>query len=451
MSMDEYPKKEGVKEEKGAKEHSSNKFYNQDTTSSDKTVKRDENIEKKETETERETDEEHKLNDDQKKVGQKEVNNLDKDNVEKEKEEHSLNQEKSEIKREPKKNEEKEVKKKDNEAKEKKEENKIKETSKEQKNHKGLKHLLHKKTNKVHSEQRHHERKNKIRDWYVKNYKASVIITLTIFIILLAGMFIKSSITGELINKDISLKGGITFTIPFNHAQDFNRIEQAFHNAFPKGDINLRILGTSAQSLSIETSDLNETQIISVLSNFNYFKKSIDEKDYTVVTVGSVLGEGFFKETTKAIILSFIFMSIVVLIYFRSFIPSLFVSWNALADVTETFAVLSIFGIKVSTASIAALLMLIGYSVDTNVLLTSRVLKAAYDKIISLIFSSMKTGLAMTATTVITTVLAYFISQSLVIQQIMFILTIGLLFDTLNTWMFNAPLLRWYLENKFKR
>ena len=325
---------------------------------------------------------------------------------------------------------------------EKKEEKKVSEQH-EQKEKKKEKH--------EHKVRKHLNLSPRIRDYYVNNYKVLVFIALSVFLVLFVGMFIKSSITGELINKDISLKGGITFTIPFEQTQDLNLIKQQFISDFPKSDINFRILGTSSKSLSIETSDLNETQIIDVLSKFAYFRKPIEEKEYTVVTVGAVLGEGFFRETLKAILISFILMSLIVLIYFRSFIPSLFVSWNAFSDVAETFAILSIFGIKLSTASIAALLMLIGYSVDTNVLLTSRVLRAAHDKIVFLIFSSMRTGLAMTATTVITTALAYFISQSLVIKQIMFILTIGLLFDTFNTWVFNAPLLRWYLESKWKR
>ena len=286
---------------------------------------------------------------------------------------------------------------------------------------------------------------------YEKRYKLIVITSISIFLILMLGMFIKYSTTGVLLKRDISLKGGVVITIPFDNPKNFDVVFNEFKREFPNKDFNLRILGAGSKSLAVESSDLSEKEILGVLSRFDYFKKYINNEEYTTVTVGAVFGESFFKETLRAIIFSFILMSIIVLLYFRNFIPSLFVAWNAFSDIIETLAVLSIFNIKLSTASIAALLMLIGYSVDTNILLTSRVLKSRPGEVVGNILNSLRTGVAMSLTTIITTTLAFFLSQSLVIKQIMLIITIGLLFDTFNTWFFNAGLLRWYLELKHKK
>ena len=71
-----------------------------------------------------------------------------------------------------------------------------------------------------------------------------------------------------------------------------------------------------------------------------------------------------------AILVSFIFMAIVVFIIFRNLVPSRSSYYlAAFADILMTFVVVNILGIKMSSAGIIALLMLIGYSVDTDILL----------------------------------------------------------------------------------
>jgi len=56
-------------------------------------------------------------------------------------------------------------------------------------------------------------------------------------------------------------------------------------------------------------------------------------------------------------------------------VPSSCVILAAVSDIISTIAVTNLLGLKMSTAGIAALLMLIGYSVDTDILLTTKVLK----------------------------------------------------------------------------
>jgi preprotein translocase subunit SecF len=68
-------------------------------------------------------------------------------------------------------------------------------------------------------------------------------------------------------------------------------------------------------------------------------------------------------------------MGLVVFFYFRSIAPSLAVILEAFSDIIVTLAIFNLTGIKLSTAGIAAFLMLIGYSVDTDILLSTRVLK----------------------------------------------------------------------------
>ena len=88
--------------------------------------------------------------------------------------------------------------------------------------------------------------------------------------------------------------------------------------------------------------------------------------------------------------LSFLFIAIVVFITFRSFIPSIAVVYAAFMDIVIPVAITLLFNIKISAAGISALLMLIGYSIDTDILLTTRVLKRKEGRIWERMISSKK-------------------------------------------------------------
>jgi len=143
-------------------------------------------------------------------------------------------------------------------------------------------------------------------------------------------------------------------------------------------------------------------------------------------------------------------MAIVVFLTFRSIVPSLFIILTAASDIVSTLAVVGIIGMKMSTAGIAALLMLIGYSVDTDILLTTKVLKrkAEGGTVFERTVGALRTGLTMTATALVAGCIGMYFTQSETIRDIMFITVIGLCFDLVYTWFQNAGILRWYLERK---
>jgi len=165
-------------------------------------------------------------------------------------------------------------------------------------------------------------------------------------------------------------------------------------------------------------------------------------------TTATTFGSSFFRQTFIAILIAFLFMGVVVFLYFRMFVPSIAVILAAFSDMVGTLAISNLIGIKLSSAGIVAFLLLIGYSVDTDILLSVRVLRGKEGSLMDKIFNAMKTGLTMSVTTMVAVTVALIFSQSDVLRQIMTILLIGLLLDLINTWLQNASLLRWYLEKK---
>ena len=172
------------------------------------------------------------------------------------------------------------------------------------------------------------------------------------------------------------------------------------------------------------------------------------------IEVGPALGELFWDSAVKVVILAFILIIIVIFFFFREIIPSLAVILSAILDILGAMAGMALFGIGLGLASIPALLMLIGYSVDTDILLTTRLLKRKEGSPGQRAAGSMKTGLTMTFTTLAAVIIMMLVSwqaQMLVVFEVAAVLLFGLITDLLSTWLMNAPILLWYAEKKEKR
>lgn len=279
--------------------------------------------------------------------------------------------------------------------------------------------------------------------------KSKLLLAIPFIILALSIIFllVNYSTTGSFVNKGISLKGGTSISIL---SSDLDAIDlQNFINY--EGEINVRTLSGAGRQIGLIIEiDSTETTVVTNVKNQIKDEFNIEENQITIETIGSALGSSFFKETVRAVIFAFIFMGIVVFIYFRNIVPSASIVLAAVSDIIITMAIVNIVGIKLSTAGIAAFLMLIGYAVDTNILLSTKVLKRKDGTINERIRSAMKTGFMMTLTTITALVIAIIFSQSPVISQIMIIVLIGLVVDMMNTWIQNAGILKIYVERKHR-
>ena len=177
--------------------------------------------------------------------------------------------------------------------------------------------------------------------------------------------------------------------------------------------------------------------------------------------VGPIYGRDLQIQALQALVISFIGMSIVVFLLFRTFVPSFAVVLSAFSDIAIAAAFMRVAGIELSLGTLAALLMLIGYSVDSDILLTNRVIKRR-GLVEEKVSRAMHTGITMTTTTLAALAVMYVVStfsylvipsftQITLLSQISIVLIAGLLADMLNTWLLNTGILRWYvLKPEFK-
>jgi len=284
---------------------------------------------------------------------------------------------------------------------------------------------------------------------YMKNYKKLLIIPLIILILSIFILLAQYSTNGYFVDRDVSLKGGVSSTIYTQEEVSIEEIKSTFLEQYPGSDISIRKLssfGTSQKTgIIIEVTEVTAEQVRA------FIQENLNTENFSIQEMGEGLGASFFKELVYAIIFAFILMGIVVLITFRKLIPSLAVVFSAVLDIIATLAIISLLGIKISSAGIAAFLMVIGYSIDTDILLTTRIIKRKIGTIFERLKNAFKTGIVMTITTLAALTTAYFITNSIILKQMFGIIIIALIIDLLSTWIMNAGLIIWYAkkhENK---
>jgi len=332
-------------------------------------------------------------------------------------------------------------------------------------------------------------------NWYNKNYKKILIIPTLLLAFSLVYLIFFYQTTGDIIYKDVSLTGGSTITVSTQEsATDLTN----FLSGKIK-DFEIKTISDGQENqldLSITVRDSNTEELKTLLEEFFGFK--LTEENSSQESTSASLSSDFYNQLVVAMILAFFWMAAVVFIifakgkkvktnvillnilfgffmgnyflklnniistiiflafavvlirlYVKNSIPALAVMISAFADITMTLVVVNLMGMQLSTAGIVAFLMLIGYSVDTDILLTTRVIQKR-ENTNSLIFGAFKTGMTMTLTSIVAVATALFVVYSFgsVLNQIFTILLIGLFFDMFNTWITNASIIKWYVEKQ---
>lgn len=171
--------------------------------------------------------------------------------------------------------------------------------------------------------------------------------------------------------------------------------------------------------------------------------------DVSVQQVGSTLSKQFLSQAQQIVVYAFIFSALAVFILFRSLGPSIAVIFGAIADITITAGVMGILQIPLTLPSIATLLMLIGFSLDTDVMLTIRVMQRKEGTPASRAANALVTGGMMNLTTIGAFGVLYVIGTFLSVptyQEIGAVAVIGGFADFIATWCFNASLVLYFTE-----
>jgi len=263
-----------------------------------------------------------------------------------------------------------------------------------------------------------------------------MIVPIILLVVSLIILGLNLAATGMPVTPGMDFAGGYSYSVITSQSEDQIR---AVFTDYPLVSVKE---GTTGKQLQFGPMDQETQDSLARVVEKNY------PQHEPLASIDATFGKSNQSMAVLALIFSFIGMSIVVLISFRTIIPSVAVVLSAFADMVMTAAVMNLFGIQLTLGTTAALLMLIGYSVDSDILLTTRVLKRQ-GKLHEKLAGAFHTGIIMTSTT-FAAVTAMFIVSYIGGVEVMWalsaVLIIGLVADVLNTWLTNAAILKWYVE-----
>ena len=275
-------------------------------------------------------------------------------------------------------------------------------------------------------------------------------ITIPLAILALAIFFIIHSYmtTGAVFDRGIDLEGGTQITVHYSERIDLDAFEASIGESLGTQDVVVVTTtnpATRAQETIIVTVGGEHSEETITATIQDYLHINLEPTEYSITVLGPALAESFWHQARWAFAFAFFFMAGVIALYYKKFLPSIAIIISTVYDLTIIIGFMAFLKIPLTLATIAGLLMIIGYGVDTNVLLTNKVIKEREGDLYDRLSNGMRTGLTMSATTISVLLALFFVggAYSLVLRQISLILLIGLLADIPNTWCLNANILTW--------
>jgi len=231
---------------------------------------------------------------------------------------------------------------------------------------------------------------------------------------------------------------GIEFTGGSELVAESNAPQSEVKTAFETEPVNVRQVGTGGNQYLVT---FQSEEVPSIRENSDVNLDIVQSQ-----SVSATFGSSTQQLALLGVVGAFLGMSVLVFALFRTFVPSIAVVVSAFSDIVVPVALMNVFDIKLSLGTVAALLMLIGYSVDSDILLNNHVLRRS-GSFWESVDRAMKTGVTMTVTSIaamaVMTIASYIFGIQLM-TAIGIVLVMGLTTDLMNTYMLNVTLLRWY-------
>jgi preprotein translocase subunit SecF len=289
--------------------------------------------------------------------------------------------------------------------------------------------------------------------WHIKHLSANQMIAISLILPLLSAgvLIVRNVTTGNFVPLSSDFKPGTLIRVQGLENKPVASVVGQSLSGFLNTDAsvtitfdNTRITGKYGFDAEVgivipDNQDNNITQFIS--TQFPGAKSQILVRGSAITTI-------FRNQAIEAIIGAFIGMTIVLFIAFRHStavgVMVLCVAFDALGALGG----MALFQVPLSFGSVAALLMIIGYSVDTDIILTNHMLKRVGGDVRERAANGMITGVMTQGTTVVALITIDVLTSAPLLFELATVLIFGIIADTFNTWFLNVGVLLRNIEKK---
>jgi preprotein translocase subunit SecF len=283
----------------------------------------------------------------------------------------------------------------------------------------------------------------KILSFIENNYKKFLLLSISLFAIFIGIILFNYFKYGYIINKSITISGGYVTLINNN----YNLTNTEIQNILNQMNITDYVLYSTPNIIYIESRDqINGTLLINLLNQ--YYNISIQPSDISIQQYSSLVGDLIFNQFLFFVTLAMILAAFVIFIAFRVSNTTLNIISTILFDVIGLLAILSITKYPIGANGFIAMLMILGFAIDNNVVLSTNMIKEKDKPFIERVKMSFRVGMLMEIIALYTLLLLYFIVPDPSVKEFAFVLSTATILDLIYYLIGNIPLYKYFEVKK---
>lgn len=259
---------------------------------------------------------------------------------------------------------------------------------------------------------------------------------------------------------DIDFKGGTNITA--NLGQKFNNVDiEKMVEKITKEKPLIQKVSIEETTVTITTDVISETESTEIVKQLKDTYKDIKDEP-SVRNIQPAYTKELIGSAVKAILIGVSFIIVYIAIRFRTlgFSAAIAAALSLVHDILIMLAVYAIFRLPINSVCIAAILTIIGYSINDTVIIYDRIRENKRktlglnkeDLINTSISQTMTRSIYTTLTTVLCISIVYIlavINAQQVLKEFSFPLTIGIISGTYSSVFIAAPI--WYMLSNRKQ
>jgi len=283
----------------------------------------------------------------------------------------------------------------------------------------------------------------KILSFIENNYKKFLMISMVIFVIFVGTILFNYFKYGYIINKSITISGGYVTLINNN----YHITNPEIQNTLNQMNITDYVLYSTPNIIYIESGkQINETLLINLLNQD--YNISLLSTDISIQHYSSLVGNLIFNQFLFFVILAMVLTAFVIFIAFRASKITLNIISTILFDIIGLLAILSITKYPIGANGFIGMLMILGFAIDNNVVLSTNIVKEKEKPFIERVRMSFRVGMLMEVIALYTLLLLYFIVPEPSVDEFAFVLSVAIILDLLYYLIGNIPLYKYFEAKK---
>ncbi|BFI73707.1 protein-export membrane protein SecF [Nanoarchaeota archaeon] len=285
----------------------------------------------------------------------------------------------------------------------------------------------------------------KVLSFIEKNYKKFIILTIILFVIFVGAILFNYLKNGYILNKSIDISGGYVTMINNNYHITNQEITTILHQM----NITDYILYDTPNIIYIESGQsINESQLI-YLFNADYHI-SLTPSDISIQQYSSIVGNLIFNQFAEFVVIVMILVGIIIFIAFRVSNVTLNIMSTIAFDVLGLLAILSSIKYPIGANGFIAMLMILGFAIDNNVVLSTNMVKEKEKPFVERVKMSFRVGMLMEIIALYALIILYLLVPDPSVKDFSTVLSIAIALDLLYYLIGNIPIYKYFTLRKEK-